>query len=279
MNIPFTFTIRFLPLGLLSLVITGCGTGSKSYRPVGASQPANVVIQTKKPAPVSQTSTRTQQSPTTSQQSSSYPQQSSTGTTPKSTETDVHYIRPGQKAPGYRSPSSTQTSRSTPTSGRYSTTREPFNGNRPSSYTINKISKTIAVHCTKQLLSQSFYFNRRNTQREPQTFCTYQFPKHCGNYRFSLIESGAKQILVYHDQQLQLNLLDGISLSNQSKAGVWDLDDYVSSAAKDVSSLFSNDANAKQDRLVGRIIQASARDKQLLATNYLKAVNKTASCF
>ncbi|MCX4027691.1 hypothetical protein H0A36_23855 [Endozoicomonas sp. SM1973] len=251
MNTAFNITTRYLAFGLLSIVISGCGTGAKSYRPVGASEPANVVVQTKKPAPVSQPQ------PTSSQPETQPLQR---------TESDVHYIRPGQSAPDYRQPTS---SRRPPPS---SATRQPFS-NRPSSYTINKISKTVAVHCTKQQLNQPLQFNRGSTQ---QTFCSYQFPKHCGNHRFSLIESGAKQILVYHDQQLQLNLLDSLSLSNQSKAGVWDLDDYVSSAASDVSSLFSS---GRQDQLVGRIIQASARDKQQLASNYMRAVSQTASCF
>ncbi|WP_163831904.1 hypothetical protein [Spartinivicinus ruber] len=264
MNTAFNITTRYLAVGLLTIAISGCGTGSKSYRPVGASKPANVVIQTKKPAPVSQADST---QPTTSTQTTSRPTES--------TETDVHYIRPGQSAPDYRRPDTTATN-SQPLSST-STTRQPFNGNRPSTYTINKISKTVAVHCTKQALSQSFNFNRRSSQQGPQTFCSYQFPKHCGNHRFSLIESGAKQILMFHDQQLQLNLLDSLSLSNQSRAGVWDLDDYVSSTARDVSSLFSG--NAQQDRLVGRIIQASARDKQRLADNYMRAVSQTANCF
>ncbi|MDE1465481.1 hypothetical protein [Spartinivicinus poritis] len=250
MNTAFNITTHYLTVGLLSIVISGCGTGSKSYRPVGASEPANVVVQTKKPTP-------TRQPQPASSQPETQPLQR--------TESDVHYIRPGQSAPGYREPT---TSRRPPPS---SATRQPFN-DRPSSYTINKISKTVAVHCTKQQLSQPLQLNRGSTQ---QTFCSYQFPKHCGNHRFSLIESGAKQILVYHDQQLQLNLLDSLSLSNQSKAGVWDLDDYVSSAVRDVSSLFSG----RQDQLVGRIIQASARDKQQLASNYMRAISQTASCF
>ncbi|MBU2706466.1 hypothetical protein KCM76_10755 [Zooshikella marina] len=242
-------------LSVNCLLLTACGGGSKNYRPVGASQPKNTTVQ--------QTTIKAGSSSVAIKVD---PKAKTTATPEKSTDKKTYYIRPGQHVPQSRS-----TYTPSPTS------RTPINYQSGNNIIISKIAKTVGIHCVRQELTHSRYLDNKQPASR-QTFCTYKFPEHCGGNRFSLIESGIRKILIYHDLKSNLNVLDSISLTPSSRAGIWHADDHVASTAQNVSSLFDS-ASADQIRLVGTLVEPTTQQRQYLTKRYAKAVSETSRCF
>ncbi|MBU2713342.1 hypothetical protein [Zooshikella harenae] len=242
-------------LSINCLLIAACGGGSKNYRPVGASQPKNTTVQ--------QTTIKAGSSSVAIKVK---PKAETPATPKKSTDNKTYYIRPGQHAPQSKTTYTPSTA-----------SRPHINYQSGNSIIISKIAKTVGIHCVRQELTHSRYLDRKQPASR-QTFCTYKFPKHCGGNRFSLIESGIRKILIYHDLKSNLNVLDSISLTSNSRAGIWHADDHVASTAQNVSSLFDSDS-ADQIRLVGTLVEPTTQQRQYLTKRYANAVNETSRCF
>ena len=137
--------------------------------------------------------------------------------------------------------------------------------------TIQKISKTVQIHCDKQIITD------KNLTDTGYVLCRYKFPEFCGAHQFSVIFNKNKQLLMYFDPEYQRNIIDTLSGSKQSTPGLWDKDDYVSSDLLTISQLLNK--NSAQTSELGWIIDTSENEKAQLGRSYYAAIKETAKCF
>ncbi len=137
--------------------------------------------------------------------------------------------------------------------------------------TIQKISKTVQIHCDNQRVKD------KNLADTGFVLCRYTFPEFCGAHQFSVIFNKNKVLLMYVDSKYQRNIIDTLSGSKQSSPGLWDQDDYVSSNLLTISQLLNK--NSTQSSELGWLIDTSKNEKAQLGRSYYAALKETAKCF
>lgn len=155
-----------------------------------------------------------------------------------------------------------------------------FNSRYGDSDVIIKISKTVHIHCDQpkiKPLENNKPSKNKTLDSYQMTVCEYQFPEHCGAHIFSLITNKNKQLLMFHDNSYQRNIIDTISADKLSAPGLWDKDDFVSSELFTVNQLITNKPIDAND--LGWIMTVSDNEKSQLGRSYLAAINETSKCF
>ncbi|MEE2730528.1 MAG: hypothetical protein VYA55_06865 [Pseudomonadota bacterium] len=151
---------------------------------------------------------------------------------------------------------------------------------------INKIVKTAQIHCQPlayqiNTSENSFWGKDKGTLQQ----CTYQFPKHCGSHQFSIVAYNNKTILIYQPPNQSHYVIDTLSGTPKSQAGLWDQDDHLGSSTTNANYLFQNDYNANYQQQainpvnLGWIIKASHKDEEEFGQRYHRAVEEITGCF
>lgn len=247
------------------------------YRPVGASTPLNsethTVSETKKVTIVKTTdsdietgSTRYIQPNSTSAQNSI---QKKKPVTYKATPNTIHKSGQINKTSTDNQQSSSQNSDIIT-----QTINNVFNSRYGDSELIITISKTVKIHCD---VSSDNPKDKQSSDYSKMSVCEYQFPEHCGAHQFSLISNNKKQHLMFHDRSYQRNVIDAISGTKESKPGLWDKNDYVSSELLTVKQLINNKSN--DNGSLGWIISVSDNEKSQLGRSYSVAIKEVSKCF
>ncbi|MCW8931016.1 MAG: hypothetical protein OQL19_12355 [Gammaproteobacteria bacterium] len=143
---------------------------------------------------------------------------------------------------------------------------EIFSSRYGNSDIIYKISKTVKIHCEQE-----------NNSHSNLTICEYQFPQHCGSHSFSLISSDKNQLLMFHDKGFQRNIIDTLKGNTDSKAGLWDNDDYVSSELLSVNQVLNK--RTTNSNSLGWIMNVSDSEKAQLGRSYISAIKDASKCF
>lgn len=151
---------------------------------------------------------------------------------------------------------------------------------------IDKIVKTAEIHCQQQqypinTTENSFWGKSKGLL----TQCAYRFPEHCGGHLFSILSYESKSILVFQPPEQTHYVIDTLSGTPKSKAGLWDQDDHLGTSNTNAGYLFQSDYNQNVGReqfnpsSLGWIIKASHQDQRLFGKLYHQAIEETRSCF
>ncbi len=266
--------------------LSACGLNTKfddnDYRPVGASPPMNsdthTLSKTRKVSIEKETDNEgvDSSSPTRYVRPNSEATKVNTPAIIANNSKSSATVKPATK--NTSTPLSTSaTSASTPlsTSSKQGviskTINEFFNSRYGDSDIIIKISKTVKIHCDQPRSE------KMSSKKENMLVCNYQFPEYCGSHAFSLITNQNKQLLMFHDNKHQRNIIDTIMDNKQSTPGLWDKNDYVSSELLTVNQLISD--KTFDTNHLGWIMNVSKDEKAQLGHSYSLAINEASKCF
>ena len=258
-NISFFFCVFSL------FILQACSLNTKfdddEYRPVGASTPMNSETHT-----ISETRKRSIETP----EENDIESKSTRYVHPNSQVKDNTVIKKTINSPSEKQSSSVEISNKKASKPDIITTTitNIFGSRYGDSDTIIKISKTVQIHCEQA----------DKVPGNPQmTVCNYQFPQYCGAHVFSLISNKQTRLLMYHDAKYQRNIIDTLSGHIESKPGLWDKDDHVSSELLSVNQLINNKQKDTSD--LGWIMKVNDNEKSRLGRSYSSAVKETSKCF
>ncbi len=252
-------------LGYIVVSLSACGINTKfdddDYRPVGASSPLN-----------SRTHTLSEKSPATLDADSESETAAATRYThpgEKNTSQAPENSPPAKLTPAAATPQMEKSSPSSDNNFISRTINTVFSSRYGDTDTIIKIARTVQIHCDQS--------RQNSVDNATPLICKYRFPELCGGHAFTVLNSADSQRLIYHDSQLQRNIIDTISADKHSAAGLWDKDDYVSSELLTVNQLINT--KSIDNKNLGWIMNVSDTEKAQLGRAYIAAVKDTGKCF
>jgi len=151
---------------------------------------------------------------------------------------------------------------------------------------IDQIVQTARIHCQPlkfriSTKDNSFWGSGNGIL----TQCTYQFPKFCGGHRFSILDYGKMEVLVYKPKDSPNYVIDTLKGTPKAQAGLWDQDDHLGTSTTNAGYFFDSNYNqpAQQENFnpasLGWIINASYQEEAAYGKLYNKAVSEITQCF
>lgn len=151
---------------------------------------------------------------------------------------------------------------------------------------IDKIVKIARIHC--QPVQYKIATNANSFWGDGSgvlTQCSYRFPAFCGAHTFSILNYGAKEVLVYKPKDGTHYVIDTLKGTPKSQLGLWDQDDHIGTSTTNAGYFFEGDYNRpyQQDQFnpanLGWIIKASYQDEEQYGQLYHKAISEITQCF
>lgn len=148
---------------------------------------------------------------------------------------------------------------------------------------IDKIVKTATIHCNPlttdiETDQNSYWGASKGTMRQ----CTYQFPKHCGAAKFTVLHYNNRKALLFHIPDTSNYIVDMLAGTPLSKPGLWDKDDRTGSFVGNIgykSSDYDLASQGERPLQLGWIIRTSFDEETSLGKGYHAAIKSTLGCF